>query len=331
MAVRTPVKLKQGFEYEIQEMTSNEIDLLAHRMCYVYGGNPSVNLSRVASAGTLNSMTDDRYQAGAFTTQAGTFVTEAATQDISLVAGTVYDNISQTVDTATGSYFNANLNPPTYYPLYWDATTGSLQTMTVQDMIDTFCSRAIDFLIAGNTTSDLYKKQGTYFISTATSVTGATLVDASPIFIDTTADASAYTSAGIPEVQDQPLTQNSYYLHRYNQVLPPVSYVPTVRIWPSLSDRNIIQHSESQIDQIFESFIREVTIGVAGYQLRYEIESPGTNGNIAGTSILNTRLNGTSAAGYTTRFISANDYRTQEFPNGTPVAAATYNLRISKS
>ena len=32
-----------------------------------------------------------------------------------------------------------------------------------------------------------------------------------------------------------------------------------------------------------------------------------------------------------TRFVNADDYRAQEFPDGTPVTAATYFLRIHKS
>lgn len=329
MAVRVPLKLVNT--YEIQEMTSAEIDLLAERMCYLFAGNTSVNLSYVASGGNLNSMEDDRYQAGTFTSQSGSFATEAETPDITLVPPTTYDTVTQTVDTATGTYFNSGLIPPTFYPLYWDSVAGCLQSMSVQDMIDTFVVRAVDFLISGNTTADLWKKQGTYFISTSTSVAGATLVDANPIFVDTTANAAAYTAVSIPEALDQPITQASYYLHKYDQVAPAVAYTPTVRAWPVGAETNIIMHSASQIDTMFESFIREATIGEVGQRIRYQIEAPGSTGNICGDPILNTRLDGSSAAGYSQRFVSATDYRTQEFPNGTPTTVTTYNLRISKS
>jgi hypothetical protein len=34
---------------------------------------------------------------------------------------------------------------------------------------------------------------------------------------------------------------------------------------------------------------------------------------------------------YATRFVNADDYRTQEFPGGSPTTVSTYYLKISKS
>ena len=42
-----------------------------------------------------------------------------------------------------------------------------------------------------------------------------------------------------------------------------------------------------------------------------------------------TKLDG--SGNYQTRFVNANDYRAQEFPNGTAVTANTYRLRINRS
>ena len=42
-----------------------------------------------------------------------------------------------------------------------------------------------------------------------------------------------------------------------------------------------------------------------------------------------TILNG--SGNYQTRFVNNDDYRAQEFPNGSAVTAATYYLRINKS
>ena len=41
------------------------------------------------------------------------------------------------------------------------------------------------------------------------------------------------------------------------------------------------------------------------------------------------RLNGSGA--YQQRFVNANDYRAQEFPNGTLTTINTYFLKINKS
>ena len=45
---------------------------------------------------------------------------------------------------------------------------------------------------------------------------------------------------------------------------------------------------------------------------------------------MNTTLSGGSG-NYQTRFVSADDYRAQEFPNGTPSTANTYVFKILKS
>ena len=45
--------------------------------------------------------------------------------------------------------------------------------------------------------------------------------------------------------------------------------------------------------------------------------------------MVDTRLDG--AGNYQTRFVDANDYRTQEFPNGTAQTISTYFLRILRS
>jgi hypothetical protein len=42
-----------------------------------------------------------------------------------------------------------------------------------------------------------------------------------------------------------------------------------------------------------------------------------------------TRLNG--SGNYQTRFVNANDYRAQEFPNGSATTINTYYLKINKS
>jgi hypothetical protein len=85
--------------------------------------------------------------------------------------------------------------------------------MSLQDMIDTFGEPVVDTLTNGSFTTD---QAGTYRIHTATTLTGATEVSGAntAVFVDTRADTTLYTSAGIPETLDQPTTINSYYLFR---------------------------------------------------------------------------------------------------------------------
>ena len=51
------------------------------------------------------------------------------------------------------------------------------------------------------------------------------------------------------------------------------------------------------------------------------------SGNTRGTAMVNTKLDG--SGNYQT-LQSGDDYRAQEFPNGTAQTISTYNLRINK-
>ena len=65
-----------------------------------------------------------------------------------------------------------------------------------------------------------------------------------------------------------------------------------------------------------------------GYSLSYNIGTSGS-GNTRGSGMVDTILDG--SGNYQTRFVNADDYRAQEFPNGSVTTAATYYLRIHKS
>ena len=73
--------------------------------------------------------------------------------------------------------------------MYYDGT--SIKAMNLQDVKDTFLHPAIDLLTSGSTGTD---QAGTYHISTSSSVSGSTLVSATPVFSDTGADTGAYTA-----------------------------------------------------------------------------------------------------------------------------------------
>jgi hypothetical protein len=70
-----------------------------------------------------------------------------------------------------------------------------------------------------------------------------------------------------------------------------------------------------------------VATSTTGYKLTYNIDGSGT---AKGSAMVNTTLSGGSG-NYQTRFVSADDYRAQEFPNGTPSTANTYVFKILKS
>jgi hypothetical protein len=51
--------------------------------------------------------------------------------------------------------------------------------------------------------------------------------------------------------------------------------------------------------------------------------------NTRGTGMVDTKLNGDGD--YQQEYINTDDYRSQEFPNGSAVTISTYNLRITKT
>ena len=159
-------------------------------------------------------------------------------------------------------------------------------------------------------------------MSSSTAVANATLVSATPIYTDTRANAAAYTAAGIGEVQDQPTTINNYYLHR-SQPSPATIDGTILPCYFNAGDENLYQHTPASWAATLGPWLRYYT-NTGGGGFRYSIDGAGTT---VGTSMVNTILNGTSAAGYTQRFVNANDYRTQEFPNGVAVTANTFALR----
>ena len=193
--------------------------------------------------------------------------------------------------------------------------------MSLQDVKDTFLHPAIDLLTASTTTT---QQAGTYTISTSISLAGATNVSATPIYQDTRADTSLYTAGGIGETLDQPTTITSYYLHRIDG--SDTSY--TVPFYINASN-HLQEFDVATFESLIQGWIRYTAASSTdGYSISYSIGTSGS-GNTRGTAIVDTKLNG--SGNYQTRFVNDDDYRAQEFPNGTPTTISTYNLYINKS
>jgi len=193
--------------------------------------------------------------------------------------------------------------------------------MSLQDVKDTFLHPAIDLLTSASTST---QQAGTYTIATSTSLAGSTLVSSTPIFVDTRADTTAYSQSTIGDhALDNPTTITSYYLHRING--NDNSYTSPMFVNAS---NNIQEYATATWESLVQEWIRYTAASSSdGYKITYSLGSSGS-GNTRGTAIVNTILNGTG--NYQTRQVG-DDYRAQEFPNGTPTTANTYNLRIIKS
>lgn len=310
MTVRTPLKLNGS---DLQEMPPAEVAAIRTEAIRQYGLNPSVTLSVVASSGNLTGMSDTRLQAGASTTDVTNFDTAAETPDVSTITVS-YDKINQSYDTSEADWSDA-----TYaYPLYYDGT--NLREMSAQDFADTFIYSAIDTLTTGTISSE---QAGTYHINTSNSVAGSTLVSATPVFVDTRADATAYTSAGIPETQDQPTTITNYYLHRIDSAAEqsfdlPVTYTK--------SGINLHQNPKATFQDALATMMRYYAAEITGTKIAYSINGTGNN---RGSSIINTAR---TQGKYLSREVNQNDYRTQEVPDYDQAAQviSTYNLKITQ-
>ena len=311
MAVRTPLYYVSG---NLREMDAGMITDLRNLAIYEYSQNPSVTLSVSGSGGNLTSINDTRLQAGSSLTNPVTFPSEAATPEPSTVTVS-YQRVLKTAATVT-----ATVDTGKTFPLYYNSS-GNLQHMNATDFIDTFIAPAITTLTSGSTTT---LQGGTYLVSTSTSVAGATLVSATPIFTDTRADTSLYSAAGIEETLDQPQTITEYYLH---QVTGPTE--PTLTNFPLYADsnNNIKEYSQAEIASVLASYIRrEAASSVLGNSIDYNFDGAGT---ARGSSIANTILTG-GAGNYQTFQAGIDDYRAQEFPDGSPTTAASYIFKINK-
>ena len=313
MAVRAPLKNNSG---NLQEMSTTEVNEIVDQIVYQYSLNPSVSLSVVGSGGTLSAITDTRLQAGAQSTSASAFPSEATTAEPSVVTVT-YDKISETRATITPT-----ADTGTTWPVYY-TSGGAIQAMSLTDVKDTFLHPAIDLLSSGSLTT---QQAGTYHINTSTSVTGSTEVGGAntAVFVDTRANTGAYSAGSIPETQDQPTNITSYYLHKITG--SDTSYTLPMSIDGS---NNLQVYPEATFESLIQEWIRYTAASSTdGYSLSYNIGTSGS-GNTRGSGIADTRLNG--SGNYQTRFVNANDYRAQEFPNGTATTIATYFLRINKA
>ena len=311
MAVRTPLINDSG---NIKEMTSTQVDEIVDQVVYQYSLNPGVTLSVVGSGGNLSSISDTRLQAGAASTSASSFPSEATTAEPSTV----------TVNYQRLNSANASLTPTAdtgkTWPAYYNSS-GAIQAMSLTDVKDTFLHPAIDLLTAGSTTT---QQAGTYTIATSTTLSGATNVSTTPIFSDTRADTTLYTAGGIGETLDQPTTITNYYLHRIDG--SNTSYTAPFFINAS---NHLQEFDTTTFNSLLQEWIRYTAASSTdGYAISYSLGTSGS-GNTRGSGIVDTKLNG--SGNYQTRFVNADDYRAQEFPNGTPTTINTYNLRIIKS
>lgn len=348
--------LTQGGAYGLAEYNMLDMLKLYNWLRWLYVRNQTVTLTYVGSSGNLGNMRDTRYRAGDATNHPNSFRSAAQTPDIENV-NTNWTKIQVNYDTSVPLpavvNYNANSRPLTmgsYSPNRKSMREFSFNTLgeLVAEALAEIGGNKSNSVIADMTTG----RMGGYAIIRqdatlpATHDDGGTLTDMGRVFEDTIANASAYTSGGIPETKDQPLavnTANQWNL--YSMDVPTSAPPPPPNMVYVNADGSIQEWGLAGMQQFFEPFIQHVAAN--GYN------SSGSgkliwyiSGNIGGVNlgsgssiypldagfgeVENERLNGSSAAGYTTgpaQPPTGDNYRTQEFPNGVPVVQNTYSLR----
>ena len=311
MAVRKPLYVASN---NLREMTTAMVTEICQAAVYQYSLNPGVTLTVNAGNGTIGSINDTRKQAGAQSTSTTAFPSEGTTAEPGTVT-VAYNNVVST---------DASLTPTAdtgkTWPVYYNSS-GQIQAMNLTDVKDTFLHPAIDLLTSGSTGTD---QAGTYTVSTGTSLSGCTNVSTTAIFTDTRADTGAYSAGSIPETQDQPTTITNYYLHRIDG--SNTSYTEPYYLDGS---SNIQEFTTANWNSLIQGWMRKTAADSAdGYALSYTLGTTAT-GNTRGSGMADTILDG--SGNYQTRQVNNDDYRAQEFPNGSSTTAATYYLRIIKS
>ena len=318
MTVRIPVKYDGT---DIVELSTAERTEWYEYIAYLYAKSPTVTVSVVSSSGTLtpSGMTDTRMAAGSTSTNASAFVAEGSTAEPSVVTGTTYDKITgPTYDTSRSA--NADLGE-VGYPLYIDGDN-NLRVMSQADYVDTFIYATLDAMISG---TEGAATNGTYTIATGGSAaTNYTRVSGTAVFVDTRADTGAYSAGGIPETLDQPTTVTSYYVDRRSDSQD----FPGAALLFAESGGDVIQGPLTADDSTFHAALENdiqfyAAEDDAGHKLTYNING---SGNSRGTAIVDTRLNG--SGNYQTRQVG-DDYRSQEFPNGSGATIGTWTFKIT--
>ena len=313
MTARSPLWYNSG---DLQEMTAAEIVQWQVAGIFVYASGPtSVLTVDTGSAGNLAAMSDTRKTAGAASTNASAFVAEGSTAEPG-TATVSYDRIHQAYTTSgIGQTADTNIT----FPVWWNNSTGTIQAMTLTDFKDTFVEPAIDLLVAGTESNNT---GGTYTVSTsATAATGYTNVSTTAFFLDTRANTGAFGASGIPETVDQPTTITSYFLHRRDGA----DSTPDRNLLLINGDNDLQEGATATMKTLIGNWIRYDAANTGGQKIVYTMATSG--GNTRGSGIVDTRLNGNG--NYQTRQVG-DDYRSQEFPDGSAATITTYALRIAK-
>ena len=318
MTVRNPLYVSGG---NLIAMSTGDIEQYRQKATFLYSQAPSAVLTVVSGSGALISAIDDtRTKAGAASQSASAFVYADSTAEPATVTVS-YDKVNLAY-TSTGA-INETADTGTSFPVYYDNDTNAIRSMNLTDFLDTFIYPAIITLSSSTESS---ATAGTYTVTTsATAASNYTQVSSTAIFADTRANTGAYSAAGIPETLDQPSTITEYFLHRRDGTDNTPARIPLF----VNSGNNLQEFSASDINTLVGDWFRFTAAhDTSGYKISYNIGASG-NGAVRGSAMTDTKLDGSGL--FQTLQVNIDDYRSQEFPNGTAQNISLNNLRIHYS
>lgn len=332
----------------IRETTLAEHNAMLSRITYLYQqGTVPIELSVVSSGGNITpNMTDTRYKSGTAARNTSLpwpvvtkYPTESDTGEPELVTGITYDKISQTISSVP-QFHSGNYHALGIKPVY-RADDNTIQEMTLAQVLTYFINPIVSAM--QSTVNAAAPAGGSYYISTSTSISGSTNLGL--VFSDTTANLAGYTAAGIgvAGTYQDVYNQTDYYLYRVDSnyasqaKFGPLGYrTPLVIDYgqstysrASQTPSGLRHMTYAEFDSLFSPIIKWAVYGEAGYRVRYNINGAGTR---QGTQMANRQMLGISVTGqFTTHPYDGDDYRAQEFPNGTIVVESAWDLNLERS
>ena len=304
---------------------------------HAFALNPNPRIEIGGTNGTLAAgqpFVDTWWSAGAGTTDVTNYDTAAETPNIFEVTDN-YNNVRVVYDSVTLPTGDTN---NTQYPLYlWSAAgpinddwvDAGFRAMSRQDFIDTFVLPVLDQFGGGGQTM---AKGGTYYMTTSASPANATSVGLAAV--NQEADPTAYSAASIPENPADNNVVTNYYIAKVN--FPPTTSIlydntvtPAIYELPMYFDagtESIKHHTPATWAALLNPFLRYyLGGGSSAHTISYNVD--GANGVLNGTIYADTGITSPGSS-YQTRFVNANDYRTQEFPTGVVSVQAQQRFKI---
>ena len=315
----------------IKEYTNTERDNIHQVIAKCYADDPSVLLSYVSgNNGNLTGFVDTRFRSGPVSTDVSAFPAETTTGEPEEINVATYDYISQTRTNPATGFTSTTWNSWTAKPVYME-TDSIIREMSFQDVLDTFIDPVIGNIVSGTTGANA---GGSFFVSTSTSETNCTQLGL--IFTDTVTKLSLYSAASIGTdgtYQDHVDTSSTvnYYLHK-NDGVAVAKRLPLVIDYTSNGRNNpagLREMTSAEFDDLFCKLIIQEAYDGTGNTLSYAIDGSGTT---KGSAITNRSMSGVTGD-HTTRQVTPglDDYRAQEFANGTVSVKDTWRLKLDRT